>query len=291
MEMTEPSEGRKLPHPQPFLQRRLADLERFLAVITFFAGAVFATATKDFIGQQLLARSTIMSLIMVFISLLAIGFMLKLGFQGQRAQGSLLLSKAEEIDNKIDLKVKYVEGAKSRASIFRELRTITMQARDYICFVTTFDSAIDLPDSGDEATEERRLFHDSLLERARGGVQYNKVIQLESGETFKGRHQNDGLVCHLREMLSTRENLPSQVGLIEVRPSIPMTFILIDDRYLMLEFDKRDAKGRHMAGILIFDDPRQVITPTFRGFYQSIVNQPEGSIKLEDLPTVTIQEK
>jgi hypothetical protein len=244
-------------------------------VLTFIVGAVIGVVAQRLIENKLKESWDVYALVLVMICLLALAAMLK-----------GLTKGVSEIGGRIGLSVRYVEREGSRAMLFRELRSIIRQARKRIIIVNTDMMHTTDEDDDSETINERRLYFGALLDKVRKeGVFYHRVIQAEEGKALKELRRDR--LRHFHEMLETKIKHGSLIGLTRAADTRPLTFTLVDDRWLMLEVDQRDAKGLHMEGILIFDDPQRTVFRDFERFYQSLALSPKNSIEKNDLPEPT----
>ena len=238
-------------------------------VITLIVGAVIGVVVQGIIEAKL-RESWVYVLVLVMVCLLGLVIMV-----------GRLMKKLSEIGRRIGLSVRYVAREKSRAILFRELRNIIKQARKRIIIVNTAMMHSSEEDDDVETVKERGLYFEALLERARNGVSYHRIIQ--AGDMTSLKDLGKERLRHFHSMISEKEEHGHTVGLTRVADTRPLTFTLIDDRWLMMQIDQRDKRGLHMEAILIFDDPEQAIVRDFEKFYQAINLSPTGSIEKGDL--------
>jgi hypothetical protein len=198
---------------------------------------------------------------------------------------SWLIRTLVEINGRIGLRVKYVGRRESRSALYAELRSIIQQAQESIVIVNTSSMSNTEESDDTETAKERKQYFNALLDRVRKGVSYHRVIQ-GSDETLLKTLPKERL-RHFHEMLDEKARNSSLVGLTRAAETRPLTFTLVDHRWLMLEIDQRDNLGMHMEGILIFDDPQRTIVRDFDNFYKSITLSPMGSIERSDLPSLS----
>lgn len=269
-------------------------------IVPFVVGAIAAAIVQDALKESVLQSERALLLVLM-LCLLSLAFTLrkvlgKLNSRTNSLEGVIergtnqVLVRLEGLDGQLGLKVRYIERNKGQANLFIELRRIMEQATKSIIAVNTFLPERSLPKTDPEndleSTNERRLYFDSILKRAtEGRVLYKRLVQVEQEHTFQEMMRDYEYGRHFRQALDVRESNKHLVSLIKARPRRPITFVLVDDRWLMVQMDERFPYGQiHMHGFLMFDDPQQIIVRYFRDFCVAIGNDPLGSIGRSDLP-------
>lgn len=247
-------------------------VELAFSVLTVFAVTVISVVAEDFFDKRLMNSWAASVLVAVMLCLLSLATMV-----------SWLIRKLVEIEGKIGLSVRYVESEGSRSALFRELRRIAMQAKERIIIVNSWPLHVTERDDDPEVAAERSAYLDTLIDKVRNDmIFYHRVIQAPEGDLRL--ELGEKRLSHFYSMLDEKDRHPDRVWLTRAIERRPLTFTLVDSRWLMLEVDQKDSKGMHMTGVLIFDDPGQMIIRDFDRFYRFIALGSKGSIERHDLP-------
>lgn len=254
------------------------------SLVTFIAGAIIATLAQDAIKDHILI-SEAATLGVLVICMVALGLMINAATRSLEKVTKDLSFWTSSLDERIGLNVRYIESQKGQAILFRELRKVVEQAEKTIIMVNTFLPERNFPEADEESMKQRRLYYDSIIKRIEEGVRYERLIQVESEEVLQHILTDYEYLRHFHKVLDLKEAKRSRAGLIKAPPVRPLTFALIDDRWLVLQMNERYESGRiHMHGMFIIEDPQQTISRYFKDFYHTISLGPLGSIRRADLP-------
>jgi len=244
---------------------------------TLVAGGVIHELLRELLGKPVVDIALVFEmLIFLFLSIAV-------------AANMGLLNRFDELDKRIGLKVFYIDHKRGRARLFRELRRHIERAQESISIVNTADGEVSSPELDPKVLIERRRYYQAILKRVSGhDLYYERIIQAKNDDNLQAMLRSEEYASHFHGMLDLAEKPDPRVGLIKVPATRPMTFTIIDQRWLLLQIDQRATDGgAHMHSIMIFDDPQQLVLRHFIYFYRAIRMKPIGEVKRSDLPPRT----
>jgi hypothetical protein len=152
--------------------------------------------------------------------------------------------------------------------------------RDQILLITPYD----LPTGGVDSEPSQAIAHarqeylDALLERARIGTTYKRIVCFpegpEKGKIEKGRVP-EWTVKHCSEMCALAKQKPGHVSLKKAKKVFDPDLLIIGTHTAVITMTIRDSKAPSFAkaGILIFHDPPNVrIIQELREIFVSVDN-------------------
>jgi hypothetical protein len=244
-----------------------------LMLISGILGAVIA----KFLGNESLQKQEFI-LVIISIFILSIGITIY-----------MLFRETWKIRQSVGIGVTYLERKRNEANLFSQARKIVKTARKSILVLNSHlsDSILNEGDTTKD-TREREKYYDAILERVKRGVTYERLLQLEGEQNVNSLISRKIYNAHLHKMLDVKKLNPSRsIRLIKVRAKWVTTFVLIDEKYLILETNEIiNPAGMSMHGIFIFEDPKKVITTQFKKFFDEAKGDQLGRITQEELPSL-----
>lgn len=251
--------------------------------LTFIVGGLLSTIFQDFVQSQVLPSELwVLAIIAVSLALITV-------------LAATIFTDLRQLGIQLGIKTSYYElghEADDQASLFDAATEIVRKAR-----ISLYVVEADLVENwGDDQSRKetpksnraRDNYYDALLDRAiHGRVVYERIFQMLDGQTIVQRVIGESKLHHYTEMLEERDVRHNpRVGLLRAPAQRLLTFVLVDDIYLLLQINEMLEDGsRRMNGILCIEDRRGDITRYFREFYDSLKRSSRiASVQLSDLP-------
>ena len=193
-----------------------------------------------------------------------------------------IVRQIESLQQRIGIKVLYVDRdtGGDRTIVFQRAKQVVEQARESILILNSFLEESHL------TSEEGRPYYETLIRKAREGLEYKRIVQVRKGRSVREMLQHDvAYLRHFHEMLEAQESDPRiKIELRHTEARYLTTFVLVDDTKLLWQVSELDeTAGIRMRGIFIFDDPRREITRHFRDFFDQMARRARP-VTRDDLP-------
>jgi hypothetical protein len=177
-----------------------------------------------------------------------------------------------------------VYGKHGRKLVFEEAQKIVRGAEKAILALNW--SAEEHAEPGQEANARDDYFEELLAKCEH--VSYRRVLQADAywqrtnaptiGDTF-----DRGYVEHFRAMLDAKQRHiqegQSEIDLVVVPPSVPSTFIIVDDKFLVWQLiERRDEDGMpssqwRVRGAVVVHDPQGDFISHFKKTFERVQQQ------------------
>ncbi|HFD86250.1 MAG TPA: hypothetical protein ENJ35_01070 [Gammaproteobacteria bacterium] len=141
--------------------------------------------------------------------------------------------------------------------------------------------------------EEGMLYYQALIQKAREGVRYERILQIRENQSVADVFGRDyAYIRHFHDMISEREKNPrlkTRILLRKAKARFLTTFVLVDEVKLLWQVNEFiEGQGMRMRGIFVFDDPRQEITRHFKAFFDRVAaDENTESIRRDELPKLS----
>jgi hypothetical protein len=230
-----------------------------IACSTFVLGCVLGVIFEEWFGKWVI-NDLQGALFFVAVLLIIIVILLKDAVHLMR-----------RLDRRVGIKFRYIENDGS-GRVYIKCRNVVRRATKNILILNSYMAE----GHGDDQRKERSDYYDSLLERARNGVEYIRIIQVRRDESNLLDLSHDEIHSgHLRKMIDLRRGPCSSTIMLKKCPARRLsTFILIDGEHLIWQINAVDFAGGNetlqLQGVFIIHDPQHKITELFEKHFFSI---------------------
>jgi ABC-type multidrug transport system fused ATPase/permease subunit len=246
------------------------------SLVMFIIGAVVSALLGEALKSGLQAET--IALLVVFVCLALMAYVL-----------FALVRNTDVLRDRVGIKVTYLDESRfSRKYLYQQATDTVKKATKSISVVNSFIAESGTESDDAETKKMRETYYRALLECAKTGkVKYKRIVQLGDNDSVGNLMSDDTAYAkHFCEILDAKKQNPQlDVGLISVPARRPITFVLVDDDYLIWQinqvFQENNRTKMRMQGYFLFEDPRHQITESFRAFFESFGygNQKEVSDK------------
>lgn len=245
------------------------------SVALLILGWVGGKIVEDFITEKVLSSSTGAFALTTFVLVLLTVLI------GE------IIARIRVVEQRVGIRVTYIDrdSGGDRRIVFQRAKNIIENAQESILILNSFIA------EQSSTSEEGITYYQTLIRKAREGVKYERILQLQEGDSVTSIIEGDhAYIQHFHDMLHAKEsNRQLKMALRKAKAKYMTTFVLVDTTKLLWQVNEiADGKGMRMRGIFIFDDPRQEITQYFKDFFDQIAFDNETvPIKHDELPNVS----
>lgn len=145
----------------------------------------------------------------------------------------------------------------------------------------------------DEATNQDRVgqYFTALVQRIQESsppLIYKRIFQVPDPASRLPSIDNENLIAHCREVLALHQERHHRVSMKVARRRFPFKLILIDDNFLIIQFQEYDSAGKafQLWGELRISDPQRDLISVFREIWDLVDGDDESrNLTESDLPT------
>lgn len=271
------------------------------SLLSFVAGGIIATLFQEFLTNAEIIHRVLtpptagvifdVLLALILLCLVGIGIVV-VEWARQTAEWA---RQTGELRARVGVKTRYIEvnpHSNDQTLVYSAAREIVERAKKNIFAVVSYriEGTQNIHES---ANKDRAGYFDALIERTKHGVKYVRIIQVHAGESLKyelGGETSDS-VTHYRRMISESvEHHNTNIGLFEVARQRPLTFVLVDNTYLIWQVNELLPSGQmRMHGILIIEDLDGTLVNSFFDFYERLYGDLNRiAVRMDELPAPAV---
>jgi hypothetical protein len=178
---------------------------------------------------------------------------------------------------------------KFRGAFYIELEKIVAKAEHEIRALSgdTLGHYIDATTTTPTRLKYLKTIEAIIKQRAAVGFEYRRIIQIQNGRTLT----DEALIAHYKRIYQFKDGVREKGKMplltVSVRKLTPVTvtpFLIVDNRYLVIELDAFEKEGNYTypTGILVFDDEHHSqLIQSFETIFENAYDQ-GGLIKKEE---------
>ncbi|HEY6350717.1 MAG TPA: hypothetical protein VI636_15060 [Candidatus Angelobacter sp.] len=181
-------------------------------------------------------------------------------------------------------------GAKTRLvpypDAYQEAEEAVSTAQDEILIVSNWT----LPyRPKPEMEEARKKYFAAALKKATSTrVKYLRVAQIppESSDILGAIPPL--VVPHLTQCMKKRDAGKGDIGVFCCNPTVLVSFLLVDSKFLLLQLDERDPNTGYfqVSRALIVQDDEKKVTQVFKTIFEELIRRDSHSMQLKELARV-----
>lgn len=187
------------------------------------------------------------------------------------------------LERKIGIKVRYIAND-GKGRVYYSCRKVISKAKSSIHVLHSYL----IEGHTDDEKDERERYFNSLLEKAAGGVEYIRILQIkDDGSTLHDLQDDTVHSKHLQAMIERRRGeTGSKVVVKRCLARRLTTFVLVDNAHLIWQINnvRFDGGKERMAlqGVFIIHDPQGKITEQFDSIFTTLLRGDNADLKWDE---------